>query len=210
MLKTSRYWVKVLDLSVPGSPPSTNSLYPQAKFHGRRFMSLRGRLYKEKVEHIMNEVWKGPPLAGKLMYHIDLYFPDCKVRDNANYEKCLVDSLKGVVFVDDSLFMVTTIEKHLDRVNPRAVMSVFEYRLPDSVIVEGPSKAISKFKLPIDFKFSRACTNCHVYESVAFEDAEIDIGQRNYCRNYMDRGIEHRCPMRPVKNIRIGKTPRQN
>lgn len=61
----------------------------------------------------------GEKLTGDLEVKIKLYFKDKRVRDIDNYNKILLDALTGIIWQDDKQIQKMTIEKFIDKENPR-------------------------------------------------------------------------------------------
>lgn len=91
---------------------------------------------------------RGPwPLVGRRHVVVArMYFPDLCTRDDDNVEKMLKDSLKGVLWDDDSWtrFFSVTKTMHLDPANPRCEVEVTSYPTD----LQHPPKRIRLPKLP--------------------------------------------------------------
>lgn len=104
-------------------PISFNMLYGQTG--NRRFMYKRGKEYKKKVREIAKEAVDNPTPQGIVM-EITYYFPDNRRRDVQNYERCICDSLIGIVYNDDSQITDMTLRKRMDKEDPRTVIKIWE------------------------------------------------------------------------------------
>ena len=84
-------------------PPSVNKMFPTGK-NGRRFLSERGKAYRQEVYALTLEqhgIFK--PFTGPLKATVELVPPDRRKRDIDNFNKALFDSLKHAnVYMDDS------------------------------------------------------------------------------------------------------------
>jgi len=70
-------------------------------YRGRYVISPAGRAFRERVRRTLAHL-KKKPTKDKLRLRIRFYFKDKRRRDLDNYQKALIDALKGVVFEDDS------------------------------------------------------------------------------------------------------------
>ena len=88
-------------LSLP-YPPTLNTMYPSNK-QGRRFLSKKGRDYKNDVYAATLEqhgIFK--PLTGPVRATVHLEVPDNRKRDLDNTFKAIFDALKNAnVYLDD-------------------------------------------------------------------------------------------------------------
>ncbi len=80
-------------------PPSANTYY--RTFRGRMLISKEGRQYKEAVG-TMALLSRLAKVEGKVEVELYVTPPDRRRRDLGNVEKCLVDSIKDILFGDDS------------------------------------------------------------------------------------------------------------
>jgi Holliday junction resolvase RusA-like endonuclease len=64
--------------------------------------------------------YKGSPLHSNLSVYIRLYFPDKRVRDWDNWHKLSMDSLTGIVWIDDNQVKLATVQiMDVDKKDPR-------------------------------------------------------------------------------------------
>lgn len=133
------------------------------------------------------------------MYKIDLYFGDRRKRDNANYEKCLIDSLSGLIFEDDSQFKVTLIEKHYDPLNPRTEVEILVYEVPKENIIAGMAKVKETLGLADDKTLAKQCRHCLVMYYWVLEGIEPKTDRIIQCKYFIRRNSEQKCPIRPRK-----------
>lgn len=102
-------------------PLSVNAMYG-----GRKYLTSKGKAIREAIAWEARMQWKGKELGGELAVRAVVYFPDRKRRDIDNILKCLLDSLTGIAWVDDSQIVSLTLERYLDRTNPRLELEVVE------------------------------------------------------------------------------------
>lgn len=98
-------------------PPSLNHLY--ATVRGRRVLSKAGRDYKSDVAKLV----RAAPMEGPLEVSVRVYRPR-RAGDLDNTLKCLLDSLKGIAWVDDSQVERIHAERFDDKANPRVELEV--------------------------------------------------------------------------------------
>jgi Holliday junction resolvase RusA-like endonuclease len=76
------------------------------------------------------------PIAGDIALAVDVYRP-ARRGDLDNCLKVMIDSLKGVAFVDDSQVVHITARRFEDKANPRAVVTVSQSLSPPAVARPG-------------------------------------------------------------------------
>lgn len=86
------------EIKVPYRPDSVNT-------HWRRssrgtYLSKRGREFRDNVQKYMYTV-KFNKYTGKIRVWLELSFKDKRQRDIDNYCKSILDSLNGVLWIDD-------------------------------------------------------------------------------------------------------------
>lgn len=196
-LSHSHNWKRIFQLTIPGTPPSTNTLYGTTFAHKRRFMTGKGKVYKNIVQDLAIALFKKPAETGTLKYTMRLYFDDTRRRDNANYEKCLVDALQGIIFEDDSQFKVTQIEKHIDKKRPRTEIEIFLYAPTKEMITSGINEVVKELGLPPNKELSSVCNRCPLMFYWVTE--QITPGKEDLmgCLHYIRKNIEDKCPKRP-------------
>lgn len=104
-------------------PPSANAYWRVVK--GRPIVSREARAYKTKVALLARKEL-GPmaePKRGPLHITVSVYRPR-KVGDLDNTLKVLLDSLRGIAFLDDSQIIAIDARRADDAANPRAVVTV--------------------------------------------------------------------------------------
>jgi crossover junction endodeoxyribonuclease RusA len=106
-------------------PPSMNHYW--RTWRGRVVKSEEGREYQRKVALLAkSQLERGArPLAGLVEVEVSVYRPQRR-GDLDNFLKVLLDSLKGIAFVDDSQVIRIEARRYDDAKNPRAVLSVKE------------------------------------------------------------------------------------
>jgi len=85
-------------------PPSINNYYGITR-SGTRFIKTPGVKYREHVVDVLRELREGSHTIAKpkrVQVFIEVMLPDNRVRDLDNLGKCLLDSLTGSVYEDDS------------------------------------------------------------------------------------------------------------
>lgn len=101
-------------------PPSANRYWRNV--NGRTLVSKEGREYRERCAFAAALQWKHALIEDKIAMHVDVY-RDLR-GDLDNHVKVLVDSLRGVAFVDDSQIWDLRLVRHLDRANPRVELTI--------------------------------------------------------------------------------------
>lgn len=109
-----------------GQPKSTNHIYKVNCSRGfpTVYMTKEGKALKESYQWQAKSQWRGKPLEGNIHIEVELYFKDKRVRDIDNYSKILLDSLTGIVWIDDKQIQKMTISKHIDKDNPRIELKI--------------------------------------------------------------------------------------
>ena len=114
-----------IKIILQGSPPSTNHVYKirsMGKF-SKIYMTAEGKVIKADYQRQVREQYKGDPLDCKIELSVKLFFSTKHKRDIDNFSKVLLDSLTGIVWVDDSQIHVMHIEKHIEEA-PRVELSI--------------------------------------------------------------------------------------
>ena len=101
-------------------PPSANRYWRNVK--GRMVVSADARAYKEEVGWTLKPRIK-EPLAGEVYVKVRIFRPR-KIGDLDNALKILLDSLKGIVFLDDEQVVEIRANRFDDKANPRAEITV--------------------------------------------------------------------------------------
>ena len=129
--------LKMIQIEFDNIPPSVNSAYPSNRITGRRFISAQYKAWKEEngykwLQQKKNAIkgLKGAnlPLQGLLTVEYNFTFPDLRIRDVGNYEKCLSDFLVEVgIIVDDSQIKRMVLEKYYEKGKPYTVIQIKPY-----------------------------------------------------------------------------------
>jgi len=104
-----------------GEPKSSSHIY-KTRVIGRfasMYMSAEGKAIKESYQWQAKSQWHGDPIQSDVSLKVDLYFGTKRKSDIDNFFKLLLDSLTGIVYVDDSQIQTMTVSKHYDKSNPR-------------------------------------------------------------------------------------------
>lgn len=105
-----------------GNPISTNVIYRRHK--SIIYLSKEGKDLKNSYQWEAKSQFKKKPITSELEISVSLYFKDKRRRDIDNWCKILLDSLTGIVWVDDSQIRKMTIKKLMDKNNPRIELEV--------------------------------------------------------------------------------------
>lgn len=110
-------------------PPSVNAYRQPGVTRGRKpramvFLTKEAKAYKTKVR-LMALSQGARPLKGEVTLAVTAYRPQ-KRGDIDNILKCLLDSLNGVLYEDDSQIVSLHVLRRDDKANPRVIVSVIE------------------------------------------------------------------------------------
>ena len=97
-----------MKIEIPIAALTQNVYY--RKFQNRLIISKRGKDYKELVN---NYIQSYPKILGKVKLDLVFYFKDKRKRDLDNLHKCLIDSMKNILFEDDDMIYKIYLEKHI-------------------------------------------------------------------------------------------------
>ncbi len=90
----------MIKIEIPLAPPSVNTYW--RKWNNIMVMSKKGREFKESAKDILSKIFDSKePLDSRLELNITFNFKDRRKRDIDNYCKGVLDSMSGIVFVDD-------------------------------------------------------------------------------------------------------------
>lgn len=100
---------------------------------GRVYQPKRNSEYRQLVKTAARSVMNGrEPLTGELSAVVKLfrkYKSTAKLfGDVDNFLKQIFDAMNSIVYVDDRQIVRAVVEKHLDKVNPRAEIQIEEMR----------------------------------------------------------------------------------
>lgn len=100
-------------------PPSVNNYW---KYTGRRVVtSPEARVYKQAIKLLVPQNL----IKGRVALNISVYRP-AKRGDLDNYLKCLLDSLEGVLYENDSQVTEIHAFRYDDKDNPRVHVLAYE------------------------------------------------------------------------------------
>jgi Holliday junction resolvase RusA-like endonuclease len=88
-------------------------------------LSSEARTFKRKVKEICENANLDEPFGVPVHVKIRVYRPR-KTGDLDNTLKAILDSLNGIVYVDDRQIISIYAERHDDKSNPRAEIEVLE------------------------------------------------------------------------------------
>jgi crossover junction endodeoxyribonuclease RusA len=81
--------------------------------NGRKYISREGRLYKEKIEDVLNAYMEDKiMLISNVKVEIDIYFNNKRKNDLDNFVKPLLDFMSEIVYVDDKQITDLHIKKY--------------------------------------------------------------------------------------------------
>lgn len=84
-------------------PPTVNNYYRKSK-SGGRFISEKGRKFRDDVAMAIQEQLPGEHISDRMLLEVVLFPPDRRKRDVDNYSKALLDAItEGGLWEDDSL-----------------------------------------------------------------------------------------------------------
>ena len=106
---------------------SVNAMYANSS-KGRR-LTPRARAAKESIALQAIAGYGHDPIKGEVAVSIKYFFGDRRKRDVTNFDKLILDALKGLFYEDDSDIVCFIASKFYDPVNAqRAVVKVFDIR----------------------------------------------------------------------------------
>jgi crossover junction endodeoxyribonuclease RusA len=115
-----------------GNPLSTQHIYKITYRSGfpRMYMTSVGYSLKEIYQLEAKTQWNQKIIDYNIELYIKLYFKDKRKRDIDNHSKIILDSLTGIVYLDDKYIKKMTIEMLYDKRNPRAEIEISKYKEP--------------------------------------------------------------------------------
>jgi Holliday junction resolvase RusA-like endonuclease len=87
-------------------------------------MTTQGKLIKRGYQLEAKAQWRKKPLEGELEVWVTLFFGTKRKADLDNFNKILLDSLTGIVYVDDSQIHALHIQRDYDKKKPRIEISI--------------------------------------------------------------------------------------
>lgn len=114
-----------MKIILKGKPISTSHAYGQK---GRiRYMTKEARTLKEDYTWQAKNQWRGEVLKDDLEVYIKLFFNNKLRRDWDNWHRLSQDSLQGIVFENDVQIQKATVEKFIDKENPRIEIEIKKF-----------------------------------------------------------------------------------
>ena len=114
----------MIKLTLSTMPPSVNQIWVN-KPKGR-FKSKKGKEFEEIATYELRQQYKGNLLTGRLRVEMWLYFKGRRKRDIDNYNKAILDSLKGTVIEDDELIDDLIVHKLTGKDENKIYMEILE------------------------------------------------------------------------------------
>jgi len=100
-------------------PVSLNLMY-----RGRRFLTQRGKDIKNSFSWEFKEKYRGEIIEGDVCLNVFFYFKDNRKRDIDSHLKALLDSMSGIVYIDDSQINELHVFKEVDKADPRVIIQI--------------------------------------------------------------------------------------
>ena len=100
-------------------PISLNSMY-----RGRRFLTENSKATKCGMQGEIRSQVNFSPLRVPVALNVYFFFSDNRRRDIDSHLKCLLDSLTGIVYEDDSQIHELHVFKSVDKKNPRTIIEI--------------------------------------------------------------------------------------
>lgn len=122
-----------------GDLRSTNSIYKSrviGKF-ASVYMTHEGKALKESYQCQAKSQWHLRPIPTEIELNVRLYFGSKRKHDIDNYNKILLDSLTGILWVDDSQIIKLTVEKFYCKENPRIELECLMYSETSTEVLNG-------------------------------------------------------------------------
>lgn len=118
----------LIKIILKGKPRSTNNIYKTMcrGNYPNRYLSSEGKVLKNDYQWQAKQQWKGKPLETDLIMSIILFFDNHRRNDWDNFHKLSMDSLSGIVYVDDSQIQAALVMKQYDKHNPRIEILIKE------------------------------------------------------------------------------------
>lgn len=111
-----------MQITIP-YPPSLNRYW--RNFGGRMVLSSEARTFKRRVKEICDKAEIVSPIKGPVHMKVKVYRPR-KTGDLDNTLKAILDSLNGILYVDDKQIISILAERFDDKNNPRAEITATE------------------------------------------------------------------------------------
>lgn len=112
------------EITLLWNPMSTQHIYGQS---GRiRYMKADAKKLKaDYIRQATEQWWDDEIIATPVSIVVKMYFWDKRKRDRDNYHKIAIDSLVGIVMVDDELIESASVQKWYDKEHPRYEIAIF-------------------------------------------------------------------------------------
>ena len=126
----------MFDFEIDVAPMSLNNAYNSNR-EGRRFLTAKGRFYKNSIAWAAKSAMSGRPVfQDPIEIHFQFFYPDNRKRDLDNSIKLTLDSLVGICFEDDSEIVKIIAEKKIDKINPHICISIQQLKYPNPNILK--------------------------------------------------------------------------
>lgn len=115
-----------MKITLKGNPISTGSIY-KSRCMGRFpciYITPAGKALKKSYVEQAKKQYRANPLELPLMITVSLYFGTKRKYDWDNFHKLSMDSLTGIVWVDDSQIQKALVTKNYDKKNPRIEIEI--------------------------------------------------------------------------------------
>ena len=106
-------------ISINTEPISLNLMY-----RGRRFLTQRGKDTKKDLALEFQLGYKGDLMTEDVCLNVFFYFKDNRKRDIDSHLKALLDSMSGIVYIDDSQINELHVFKEVDKADPRVIIQI--------------------------------------------------------------------------------------
>jgi crossover junction endodeoxyribonuclease RusA len=115
-------------ITLEGQPQSNQHIYGHTCRNGfpQMYMTKEGKALKESYQWQAKTQWKQKPIEKSVEIFVSLYFKNKGKHDIDNFGKIMLDSLTGIVWLDDSQIWKMTISKFIDHSFPRIEVDVSE------------------------------------------------------------------------------------
>ena len=116
----------MIELTIPGNPPSDNTLYGHRAFGKRvmKYMTAKGKEYKRLASECA--FGKYPMTTKPIAIRLKIYFGDNRKRDVQGHLKAVIDSFEGILYENDSQVTELYASKEKDKENPRTELEMWE------------------------------------------------------------------------------------
>lgn len=117
---------KLVSFAVYGIPIAKQSF--RFRFDGNHFIARNAANWEKNISYSAIDAMRGrKPFVGLFCVRMDFYLPNRCRRDLDNLSKGVLDGMKKIVFDDDTQVWFLTLEKHIDKLNPRVEIVVEKY-----------------------------------------------------------------------------------